>query len=539
MNSKRSIKIIARDYFDYLGRHLPQQCASDEFYFLPRSEAANQHLNAIDDLTPERIQDHVGYVQGLLREISSKQMGDLEGEIDRLLIKQSMKSFLKEFDDVKVWRNDPTLYVKIPLFATDRILSQTEGTPDQLKEHLLALFSQIPSFLSLAGKNLSRIPEISLEVALDMIRDAIHFFQNDIAAFITDKLKEDKELLDKNRVVLKAWEQWRDDLSHHPTKESFVVGEEGLKEIFAINFCYHRSPDEILETARHAYEKNHERIQTLAKKIDSTKTWDLLIYDGIPSINSHEEILELFQRQVQELRLFFYKQEVIPFPTQETLQVLQTPSYLQSLRATASYKAPLTGSIAEPGVFYITPGKEDLGLIASHCAYLSAHETYPGHHILDHIRIHHKNPIRRQLESALFYEGWSCYGEQLLDEMEYIQDLRQQLIGLKRQLWRNLRATLDVELHTGKITSAEAISKIETLGFSSQRAQRQVRRFCLTPAYQSCYFMGMHEIMKLRKRFSSKLTLKTFHDTLLGGGQLPFHFVDMRLEAVNVERRSD
>jgi uncharacterized protein (DUF885 family) len=112
----------------------------------------------------------------------------------------------------------------------------------------------------------------------------------------------------------------------------------------------------------------------------------------------------------------------------------------------------LTGNTRGHGVFYITPGKEDLELISAHCPYLSAHETYPGHHILDHLRIHHSNPIRRQIESPLFYEGWSCYAEQLLDELGYIQDPRRQLIGLKRQLWRNLRATLDVELQIGKIT---------------------------------------------------------------------------------------
>jgi uncharacterized protein (DUF885 family) len=41
----------------------------------------------------------------------------------------------------------------------------------------------------------------------------------------------------------------------------------------------------------------------------------------------------------------------------------------------------------------------------------------------------------------------------------------------------------------------------------------------------------MYEILRIRKRFSSNFALKTFHDTLLGGGQLPFHLVERRLEA--------
>ena len=131
--------------------------------------------------------------------------------------------------------------------------------------------------------------------------------------------------------------------------------------------------------------------------------------------------------------------------------------------------------------------------MSGHCPYLSAHETYPGHHILDHIRIHHPNPIRRQIESPLFYEGWACYAEQLLDELGYIRDPRQQLVGLKRRLWRCLRAILDVELHTGKIGLSGGAEKIVELGFSPQAARRQIRRFALTPGYQLCYFMGLYE----------------------------------------------
>ena len=205
------------------------------------------------------------------------------------------------------------------------------------------------------------------------------------------------------------------------------------------------------------------------------------------------------------------------------------PEYMQSLRATASYRAPLTGITEADGIFFITPGPDDLDLIAKHCPYLSAHETYPGHHLLDHIRIHHPNPIRRQIESPLFYEGWASYAEQLVDELGYIKNPRQKLFRLKRQLWRHLRASLDVKLQTGQIAPAQAASEIHALGYSLERARRQVRRFCLTPGYQLCYAMGMYEIHGLRNRFVDILGLKTFHDVLLAGGEISFDMVEKRM----------
>lgn len=529
--NKRALGSIASDYFDYLGRHLPQQCASDEFYYFPRSEAALQHLDRLDDLTPEKIHDHIRYVRNLLDEISSEERGDLEAEIDRLLLKQSMESFIWEFDDAEVWRNDPTLYVKIPLFATDQVLSQTDHAPVQIRADLMNLFAQIPPFVALAIRNLRSPSEISLEIAHNMAQDAIQFHAHDVGAFIEERMGGNRELAEKNKRAVEGWEQYKRELARLPSRNSFAIGEDGLRELLATGLGYPKTPEQIQEIARDTYQKTQEKILGLAREIDGSKSWKALIYERLPSVTSPEEVMRLFQSEVRNLRRFFYSQDVITFPPGEKLSVLQTPSYLQSLRATASYRAPLTGKAKGRGIFYITPGKEDLELISGHCPYLSAHETYPGHHILDHLRIHHRNPIRRQIESPLFYEGWASYAEQLLDELGYVQDPRKHLIGLKRRLWRNLRAALDIELQTGKISLAQGAEKIATLGFSPKRAQRQIRRFALTPGYQLCYFMGMYEINRLRERSSSRLGSKRFHNRLLGGGQLPFHLVERRLEA--------
>jgi len=530
-NRKRSLNSIAKDYFQYLGRHLPQQCASDEFYFLPRSETAIQYLDILDDMAQDKIRDHVQYAQNLLGEISSEESDDLEREIDRLFVKQSMEGFIREFDDAKVWQSDPTLYVKIPLFATGRVLSQRDAAQESVKADLLTIFAQIPSFLGLATKNLRSPSEISLGCALDMVQDAIHFHHHDIQAFIEEKMGEDKDLYAKNREVLKSWEQYKKSLLQLSSKKSFAIGKDCLEEILSVSLSYPRSLDEILETARYSYQKTQEKLRALARKIDSRKTWDMIIYEHAPSISSFAELMQLYKEQVQDLRGFFSKRKILSFPSGEKIHVVQTPSYLQSLRATASYSAPLTGNTRSHGIFYFNPSEGDLALIASHCPYISAHETYPGHHILDHIRIHHPNSIRRQIESPLFYEGWACYAEHLLDEMGYLHDPHQQLIGLKRQLWRNLRAALDVELQTGRVTLDQGAKQIEALGFSSRRAQRQIRRFCLTPGYQLCYAMGLHEVLGLRRQFSSQMKLKTFHDILLEGGQLPFHLAERRLAA--------
>ena len=528
---KRSLYAVAEDYFTYLGTHLPQQCASDEFYFLPRSEAAILHLNRLDDLSPDKIRDHIQYVRNLLGEIPPHMEKDMAGEIDGHLLRQSMESFIREFEGAAVWRRDPTLYVKIPLFAMDQAMSQEDKTLDQAREDLAQLLGQIPPFLSLGAKNLGSVSDISRQVGLDMTRDAVHFHLQDVRPFIEGRMGEDKGLFGKNQAAVDAWETYKRDLMNVPRRESFAVGAEGLEEMLGVNLDYSRPLHEILEIAQSTYRETREKLEVLAKSIDSSKVWSRILYETLPSVPSGHVFMELYQGEVQNLRRFFINQDILTIPSGEEVRVLQTPHYLRSLRATASYRSPLTGNTKGKGVFFLTPGEEDLGLIAAHAPYLCAHETYPGHHILDHYRIRHSNPIRRQIESPLFYEGWACYGEQLLDEAGYVPDPRRQLIGLKRRLWRSLRAILDVQLQTGGLTLAQAAKKIQDIGYSPPRARRQARRFALTPGYQLCYAMGIYEIIRLREQFSSRMGLKRFHDMLIQGGEMPFHLVEKRLEA--------
>ncbi len=526
---KRSIHSIAGDYFSNLGRHLPQQCASDEFYFFPRSETAKSYLNLLDDLDPDRIQNHVQTVKTLLGELRTGEMEGLDEEIDSQLLRQSMQSFIREWEDTKVWQKDPTLYVKIPLFAVARVLMEKDRTPVQLKEDLLALFAQIPSFLGRAVKNLDSPPEISLEVALNMTRDATHFHEQDIRAFIGETLEGDEELTTKNKEVSGAWEEYGKALATLSPSPRFAVGQDVLEEILSVSLGYDRSPSEILKTALAAHDETQGKLRALRKKINSHERTPTPA-ETKSDLTSPGGVVQLYREQVEDLRRFFNTQDCLPLPAEEKVTVLQTPVYLQSLRATASYSAPLTGDPGGSGIFYITPGISDPEMIIGHCPYLSAHETYPGHHLLDYFRIHHPNPVRRQIESPLFYEGWACYGEQLLDELGYVQDPRRQIIGLERQLWRDLRAQLDIKLQTGQIGFDRAVEEIESLGYSRQRAQRQVRRFCLTPGYQLCYFVGMNEIMKLRKQVESRTGTKGFHESLLKGGEIPFDLAEKNIE---------
>lgn len=161
--------------------------------------------------------------------------------------------------------------------------------------------------------------------------------------------------------------------------------------------------------------------------------------------------------------------------------------------------------------------------------FVTAHETYPGHHLLDSIRRGLKNPIRQQIESPLFYEGWASYAERLIDQLGYTKNPLQGMVGLKRQAWRAVRAMLDVGIRINRLKSEDAKDLLKGLGYSPRIVKSMLKAYLLSPGYQLCYTLGKFEIDRLKRKFCSKLGLKKFHDFLLGGGQIPFDLIEKRI----------
>jgi uncharacterized protein (DUF885 family) len=217
----------------------------------------------------------------------------------------------------------------------------------------------------------------------------------------------------------------------------------------------------------------------------------------------------------------------------------ETPTYLRSVRSGASYSTPVTIDHGEQACFYITAGNtagnSHLDVLRRQrlhreFRFLSAHETYPGHHLLDSIRRNLENPVRRQIESPLFYEGWAYYAESILAESGYVEDELELLVDCKRRLWRAARCLIDSGLAMERFSTEKAADLLASVGFAADEAIAQVERFRLNPGYQLCYSLGKYEIMELRQRFLPTFGWQRFHRLLLEGGEIPFHLAAWRFE---------
>ena len=171
------------------------------------------------------------------------------------------------------------------------------------------------------------------------------------------------------------------------------------------------------------------------------------------------------------------------------------PDYMRPVRSNAAYSMP---PIHPPkgGTFFILETGEGASIPADY-RLLTAHETYPGHHLLDTGRWRHARPIRRHIEFPIFYEGWASFAEELMFETGFFSGPVDRMLMAKRRFWRAVRGQIDFDIHMRRRTTDEAVAFLAEQGMERGRATAMVRRYSLKPGYQLAYTMGRRRFRRL------------------------------------------
>jgi hypothetical protein len=513
-------------------------CASDEFHFLPRVQEAVQFLDRMDDLSQEAIGTvvaSVGDLQSQLRKQPAAQ--DFEEEIDRQFLLHNMAGVLIELEEVQSWRHNPLMYLKVGCIGVDHAVNKPAADEKERFERTIERLAGLNGLLRQAGKNLSTIPGPYYRAAVAMGEDA--------QEYLKELLREVKRESHRRQLIqacseaqhaLAAFIQRLRDIGPTPAASVQSIS---VEELVQRHFGCSRSLEEIYSIAEEEWQNNREELDRLRLSIDSSLDWQEIYQSYVPGTGEELDLFQLYGDEIESLCNLCRNLKLLEGPLDQEVVLSETPTYLRSVRSGASYSAPLTIGPGEQAYFYITAGNtagnsriDVLRKQRLHREYrfLSAHETYPGHHLLDTIRRHLKNPVRRQIESPLFYEGWAYYAEAILAESGHVKNELELLVDCKRRLWRAARCLIDSGLAMQNFTMEKGADLLVSVGFAVDEAMAQVERFRLNPGYQLCYSLGKYEIVELRKRFLPTFGWQHFHRLLLEGGEIPFHLAAWRFE---------
>ena len=521
---------LAQDYFSLLARRLPVCCLSDEFHFMPRAEAARGHLHRTDCLDQETLVHLFGEVRAMKKKLESLGQAGNACPVD--LLRQSMETFLLHWDTLRLWEMDPGLYLKVAVIGLDLALEGNWVHERERGPLCVARLEAIPRLLSFGEKQLAGFPlparEASLEMA-DNCRDFLRGVAQRMTKTPMPTLTGFKEKTDK---ALHALVRFREFLHRSSSSPLFSAGTDLYQEILEKGYGWEGGLKNAGMLLNEEEARAETELRTLAEKIDPGESWQTVYSHMCPPETAVSNPVSLYEQEVKNLEAFFYKKDILPMPPRGSVRVEPTPGYLEPVRATASYSAPPFAEAADEGGRFFVEGVSPEEPVSKRARlmqalhrdyrYLTAHETCPGHHVLDWTRLHLSDPVKRQVESALFYEGWACYAEKLVDECGYEPDPGQTFIRIRRDLWRAVRGRLDLDLQTGAGSLEEAAEKLVSIGYSLTQARKQARRITLTPGYQLCYTLGKKGFLDLRSRFVPPLSLKAFHEAVLSSGQVPF-----------------
>jgi len=543
LNQRDNCRRLAESYFDYLAERFPVMCASDEFHFLPRAENACNHYDKVDDLEASAIEETIAKLNEFQKDFSliDSEEGDLESIVDLKLLQANANGILIELDTRRSWQYNPLFYMKIAFIGLDHALTKPAAGPEEIRDRVLARLSAIPRLLKQAMDNIHSVPEAYYQASQLMVKDCQQHLSETgkvLSELFSDHHKDIlTKSLENTQTALKDFDGFLGSKSPEPDRR-FAVStlESSLKD----HFLSKRTPEEIFQIAVEEWHQILKQLESLQSKINPGKTWAELYHGYNPSQIEEMEIISLYKSEIDRLRTFFRRNGFSQEDLNAPIDVVYTSTYLKSVRSSASFAAAFSQNPEEKSFFYITTqfprqNSKNADILLQkrlHREYkmLTAHETIPGHHFLDSIRRRLANPVRRQIESPFFYEGWASFSESMLIESGYINDPQELLVDCKRRLWRSARCQIDVGLTIGKLSQDDAIELLKTCGFAPQEAFRQLDHYRLNPGYQLCYSLGSYEFRQLKENYGNLLRGKDFHSFVLEGGELPFHLIEKRFD---------
>ena len=497
---------IAGQIFDQLALRFPVCMASDEFHFFPQARAMEHNWSRWDDFSSESLQTVSQQLSQWNQDLDRCRTAGLSADqqIDIRTLQRVIKTILEQFTQVAVHRTQPTFYLTIlSIGIAEAIEAGTEALNSRVKG--------LPEFLKHAERNLQKIPLIFRDLGCDMISGLMPWLKT--------------LQLAKSAVapVIDALDQFQIHLARVSTTDEFLLSRELYDQIaFHHIGCY-------LQTDEIAFQLDRELSETVlilkksAGRITPGVPWQDAILKLPSPVLPPGGVKQLYHQIIADLTGHCLQTGLVTpeLAASCPVNVEGIPDYMLPVRSNAAFSMP-PGHPPQGGTLFIM-ASDNAESVPPDYRLLAAHETFPGHHLLDTCRWGLARALRRHIEFPIFYEGWASFAEELLFDTGFFSGSIDEMLLAKRRFWRAIRGRIDLDIHTGKRSLAEAASFLVDHGMNRPSALAMVRRYILKPGYQLAYTLGRRRFRRLYDKFNEKYRNPVkFANRVLTEGEIDF-----------------
>jgi uncharacterized protein (DUF885 family) len=229
-------------------------------------------------------------------------------------------------------------------------------------------------------------------------------------------------------------------------------------------------------------------------------------------------------------------QRLFSSPLNKNVEVRKlTPA--EELAGRVGYRVAPSLDGTRPGTYFV-----DLHAIRDRPTWslpsVTYHETVPGHLLqLPFQEAAKLHPLRQQLNSRAYFEGWAVYAEVLAQEIGVYDNNPQSEIGfLQSRLFRVARMLVDIGIHSNGWSREEAIDSL--MGMTAQpRAlcETDIDRYFVMPGMIGADEIGYYGWREARERArckaGGKFDLASFHTRGLEFGPLPQSLLELAISS--------
>jgi hypothetical protein len=517
VEAKARLDALADEIYSALAAQFPVCLSSDEFHFFPQFRITGGKTSPWDDFSDDAVQSFLTRSVQWRRELGNLRLRPGASHISDAshmavsiaLLSRVLTTLEEQLGRVCPHKTQPTFYLTIISIGLAEAMDEDREAFGRRIRHL-------PRFLETATAGLEAVPAVFRDLALDMIPKVLSWMA---LLPITDG---------ERRGAMGALDAFAANLAQLDGLSDFRLPKDLYARVAEFHMGCQMGLDEIAAHLDNEIEAASRDLAAAAVRIEPGKPW-LAVFHALPCPQTDgDDAAALFKGGIARLKShclqygLFDRQDLAG----SEVEIRTIPAHMAPVRANAAYSMP-PGHPPRGGVFYLRPlagqpPPRDMMLLA-------AHETYPGHHLLDTIRWKLAQPLRRCLEFPLFYEGWASLSEEILFDTGFFSGPADRLMMAKRRFWRAMRGRADFRIHTGRWRLSEAASALADVGLvSPEQALAMVRRYALKPGYQLSYAIGRRRFRQLYKAYQGRgKTPAQFVRAALSRGEVGFdHLAD-------------
>jgi uncharacterized protein (DUF885 family) len=508
-------------------------------------DGVHLHDDLLEDLSRAAIDAQVRDLGGFARRLAAIDPARLtESErLERPALDANIRARLFELETVRTWERNPQHYGDLlSTSLAGQVLFDYAPLPERARR-VLSKLHQVPRLMQAARDNIKDPPGIFIKVGLESLRGALRFIESDLPRAFGG-LHDMRVLGDLADASTEAAQAIGSCITYLETdlapraRGSFRLGRDVFEQKLRLDEGITLDADRLLAIAHRELQATQDEFRRVASRVDPKQKDPFAAWARAKNDHPAQgQVVATAQEQLEELKTFIQRQDIVSLPGSTDVQVAPTPRFYRWTFA----------SMWTPGPFEMRPLRACYYITDADPAWpaerqeehlrdfnygalwaISIHEVYPGHFLhYQHLR-QVSATLRKSIlfSSTAMVEGWAHYAEQMMVEAGFRkQDPHIRLGQLAEALIRLCRVIVGIRLHCQDLSVEQGVRLFREEAYLEEAsARREAERGTFDPAYV-LYSLGKLMVLKLRDDYKAlkgdKYSARAFHDTLLGNGTVP------------------